>query len=112
MSSDTYLPDKMLSFGLVFFGCFGDAAGFVLPKTSTGHVTRRHFLGLRPSNASELKVGLLYGLWGRFVVGVGNGRAAMIFLRQARRNLGSCALYCWGLIVRNLTAPLQADPAS
>jgi len=32
-------PDKWLSFGLAFVGGYGDAAGFVLARTFTGHIT-------------------------------------------------------------------------
>jgi Protein of unknown function (DUF1275) len=32
-------PDQWLSFGLAFVGGFGDAAGFILARTFTGHVT-------------------------------------------------------------------------
>jgi len=32
-------PDKWLTFGLAFVGGYGDAAGFVLAKTFTGHIT-------------------------------------------------------------------------
>jgi uncharacterized membrane protein YoaK (UPF0700 family) len=35
----TVQPDKWLSFGLAFVGGYGDAAGFVLAKTFTGHFT-------------------------------------------------------------------------
>ena len=45
ISSDIDLPDKCLSFGLAFVGGFGDAAGFVLAKTFTGHVTGSLVLG-------------------------------------------------------------------
>ena len=36
---DSQPPDKWLSFGFAFVGGYGDAAGFVLAKTFTGHVT-------------------------------------------------------------------------
>ncbi len=39
MNSDTHPPDKWLSFGFALIGGYGDAAGFVLAKTFTGHVT-------------------------------------------------------------------------
>jgi uncharacterized membrane protein YoaK (UPF0700 family) len=39
MSHDIRPPDKWLSFGLAFVGGYGDAAGFVIAKTFTGHVT-------------------------------------------------------------------------
>jgi uncharacterized membrane protein YoaK (UPF0700 family) len=32
-------PDEQLSLGLAFVGGYGDAAGFILAKTFTGHVT-------------------------------------------------------------------------
>lgn len=32
-------PDKWLTFGLAFVGGYGDAAGYVLAKTFTGHIT-------------------------------------------------------------------------
>ena len=38
-SSDIGQPDKWLSFGFAFVGGYGDAAGFLLAKTFTGHVT-------------------------------------------------------------------------
>jgi uncharacterized membrane protein YoaK (UPF0700 family) len=37
--------DRWLSFGLAFVGGYGDAAGFVLAKTFTGHVTGNLVLG-------------------------------------------------------------------
>lgn len=39
MSANTFKSDPWLSFGLAFVGGYGDAAGFVLAKTFTGHVT-------------------------------------------------------------------------
>jgi uncharacterized membrane protein YoaK (UPF0700 family) len=45
MSSDLRPLDKWLSFGLAFVGGFGDAAGFLLAKTFTGHVTGNLVLG-------------------------------------------------------------------
>jgi uncharacterized membrane protein YoaK (UPF0700 family) len=45
MSSGIQPPDRWLSFGLAFVGGFGDAAGFVLAKTFTGHVTGSLVLG-------------------------------------------------------------------
>src|SRR5579862_2807979 len=39
------LPDTWLSFGLAFVGGYCDAAGFVLAKTFTGHVTGNLVLG-------------------------------------------------------------------
>jgi len=39
------LSDTWLSFGLAFVGGYGDAAGFVLAKTFTGHVTGNLVLG-------------------------------------------------------------------
>jgi uncharacterized membrane protein YoaK (UPF0700 family) len=45
VSSDIHPPDKWLSFGLAFVGGYGDAAGFVLAKTFTGHVTGSLVLG-------------------------------------------------------------------
>lgn len=39
MRSDVRPPDKWLSFGFAFVGGYGDAAGFILAKTFTGHVT-------------------------------------------------------------------------
>jgi uncharacterized membrane protein YoaK (UPF0700 family) len=45
MSSDIHPPDKWLSFGLAFVGGFGDAAGFLLAKTFTGHITGSLVLG-------------------------------------------------------------------
>ena len=38
-------PDKWLSFGLAFVGGYGDAAGFVLARTFTGHFTGNLVLG-------------------------------------------------------------------
>jgi uncharacterized membrane protein YoaK (UPF0700 family) len=37
--------DVWLSFGLAFVGGYGDAASFVIAKTSTGHVTGNLVLG-------------------------------------------------------------------
>ena len=39
MLSNSSQTDMWLSFGLAFVGGYGDAAGFVLAKTFTGHVT-------------------------------------------------------------------------
>jgi len=39
MNSDVHPPDKWLSLGFALLGGYGDAAGFVLGKTFTGHVT-------------------------------------------------------------------------
>lgn len=39
MNSDVHPPDKWLSLGFALMGGYGDAAGFVLAKTFTGHVT-------------------------------------------------------------------------
>jgi len=39
MTSVSETPDQWLSFSLAFVGGFGDAAGFVLAKTFTGHIT-------------------------------------------------------------------------
>ena len=41
----TPAPDKWLSFALAFVGGYGDAVGFVLAKTFTGHVTGSLVLG-------------------------------------------------------------------
>lgn len=41
----TPTPDKWLSFALAFVGGYGDAVGFVLAKTFTGHVTGSLVLG-------------------------------------------------------------------
>ena len=38
-TSDAGAPDNWLSFGFAFIGGYGDAAGFILAKTFTGHVT-------------------------------------------------------------------------
>jgi len=39
MSSEIHPPDKWLTFGFALIGGYGDAAGFVLAKTFTGHIT-------------------------------------------------------------------------
>ncbi len=39
MNSYSVEDDRWLTFGLAFVGGFGDAAGFILGKTFTGHVT-------------------------------------------------------------------------
>ena len=39
MNSLVEAPKEWLSFSLAFVGGFGDAAGFVLAKTFTGHIT-------------------------------------------------------------------------
>jgi uncharacterized membrane protein YoaK (UPF0700 family) len=39
MNSDVHPPDKWLTFGFALVGGYGDAAGFVLAKTFTGHIT-------------------------------------------------------------------------
>lgn len=45
MSSETQPPDKWLSFGFALVGGFGDAAGYILTKTFTGHITGSLVLG-------------------------------------------------------------------
>ena len=45
MNSGVHAPDKWLAFGLAFVGGFGDAAGFLLAKTFTGHITGSLVLG-------------------------------------------------------------------
>ena len=45
MPTNIRLTDTWLSFGLAFVGGYGDAAGFVLAKTFTGHVTGSLVLG-------------------------------------------------------------------
>ena len=45
MNPDMHPPDKWFSFGLAFVGGFGDAAGFLLAKTFTGHITGSLVLG-------------------------------------------------------------------
>ena len=45
MPTNIRLTDTWLSFGLAFVGGYGDAAGFVLAKTFTGHVTGNLVLG-------------------------------------------------------------------
>lgn len=44
-ASEIRQTDAWLSFGLAFVGGYGDAAGFVLAKTFTGHVTGNLVLG-------------------------------------------------------------------
>ena len=45
MPTNIRLSDTWISFGLAFVGGYGDAAGFVLAKTFTGHVTGNLVLG-------------------------------------------------------------------
>ena len=45
MPTNIRLTDTWPSFGLAFVGGYGDAAGFVLAKTFTGHVTGNLVLG-------------------------------------------------------------------
>lgn len=45
MTSDIRQAGTRLSLGLAFVGGYGDAAGFVLAKTFTGHVTGNLVLG-------------------------------------------------------------------
>ena len=45
MPTNIHLTDTWLSLGLAFVGGYGDAAGFVLAKTFTGHVTGNLVLG-------------------------------------------------------------------
>ena len=45
MNADMPPPDKSLSFGLAFVGGYCDAAGFILAKTFTGHITGSIVLG-------------------------------------------------------------------
>jgi uncharacterized membrane protein YoaK (UPF0700 family) len=45
MTSDLSPPDRWLSFALAFIGGYGDAGGFVLAKTFTGHITGSLVLG-------------------------------------------------------------------
>lgn len=45
MIYDARTPDKSISFALAFVGGYGDAIGFVLAKTFTGHITGSLVLG-------------------------------------------------------------------
>jgi uncharacterized membrane protein YoaK (UPF0700 family) len=45
MNADIHPPDMSLSFGLAFVGGYCDAAGFLLAKTFTGHITGSLVLG-------------------------------------------------------------------
>jgi uncharacterized membrane protein YoaK (UPF0700 family) len=45
VTSNIRQTDTWLSLGLAFVGGYGDAAGFVLAKTFTGHVTGNLVLG-------------------------------------------------------------------
>lgn len=45
MNAESPPPDKGLSFGLAFVGGYCDAAGFILAKTFTGHITGSLVLG-------------------------------------------------------------------
>jgi len=60
MSTDIHPPDKWLSFGLAFVGGFGDAAGFVLAETFTGHITGSLVLGAIATVARDWPGALLH----------------------------------------------------
>jgi uncharacterized membrane protein YoaK (UPF0700 family) len=45
VTSNIRQTDTWLSLGLAFVGGYGDAAGFVIAKTFTGHVTGNLVLG-------------------------------------------------------------------
>jgi uncharacterized membrane protein YoaK (UPF0700 family) len=51
----TPAPDKWLSCALAFVGGYGDAVGFVLAKTFTGHVTGSLVLGAIAITAHDLR---------------------------------------------------------
>jgi uncharacterized membrane protein YoaK (UPF0700 family) len=53
MSTSDQPADAWLSFGLAFVGGYGDAAGFVLAKTFTGHVTGNLVLGAIAAAAQD-----------------------------------------------------------
>jgi uncharacterized membrane protein YoaK (UPF0700 family) len=59
MNSNTP-PDKLLSFALAFVGGFGDAAGFVLAKTFTGHITGNLVLGAIATAAHDWRSALTH----------------------------------------------------
>jgi len=59
------------------------------------------------ATATGPKIGLLYGIWGMFLLGAGAG-AAMVF-RFKERGILAVLFVLFGLIVRNLTTPPQAD---
>src|ERR1700684_4466124 len=65
------LTDTWLSFGLAFVGGYGDAAGFVLTKTFTGHVTGNLVLGAIAVAAHDWRATLGHLLAGvTFLIGV------------------------------------------
>ena len=58
MLSNISQTDALLSFGLAFVGGYGDAAGFVLAKTFTGHVTGNLVLAAIAVAAHEWRAAL------------------------------------------------------
>lgn len=64
-------PDVWLSLGLAFVGGYGDAAGFVLAKTFTGHITGSMVLGAISVAAEDWLASITHLLAvGTFLVGV------------------------------------------
>lgn len=60
MSTDMHPPDKWFSFGLAFVGGFSDAAGFLLAKTFTGHITGSLVLGAIATAAHDWRGSLAH----------------------------------------------------
>jgi uncharacterized membrane protein YoaK (UPF0700 family) len=84
-------PDPWLSFGLAFVGGYGDAAGFVLAKTFTGHVTGNLVLGA-------------------ISVAAGNWRLTLAHLSAIITFL--IAVFLGALLMRRLTARPSWPPLS
>jgi len=74
--------------------------------------TESHALPTVPhfSIATDPKTGLLYGVWGTFVLGAVTGAA--IVLRFRERGILAIVLVLFGLMARDLAVPRPADSAS
>jgi uncharacterized membrane protein YoaK (UPF0700 family) len=60
VTSEMRSPDAWLSFGFAFVGGYGDAAGFLLAKTFTGHITGSLVLGAIPVAAHDWRGALAH----------------------------------------------------
>jgi uncharacterized membrane protein YoaK (UPF0700 family) len=76
------LSDTWLSFGLAFVGGYGDAAGFVLAKTFTGHVTGNLVLGAIAVTAHDWRA--TFGHFSAIVTFLIGVPFSMLFARPSR----------------------------
>jgi uncharacterized membrane protein YoaK (UPF0700 family) len=93
--------DVWLSFGLAFVGGYGDAASFVLAKTSTGHVTGNLVLGAIAVAADDRRamLGHLSAIV-TFLTGV-LMLVELHSLATAKNGMRFDNRYCWVVYFRN-----------